>query len=203
MLGVLAVFGCGGERPSPPPAGDARPQQAPRAVPQDSLSSPTVTEVGRLVSARWTFDLDSMVKRRVIRVLVPASRTLYFEDRGRLRGISYDTVQEFEHSLNQKLGTGALPIECIMIPVPRDQLISRLTDGRGDLAVGTIPVTPERQRRVDFSDPVYQGVREVVVTGPGAPPLRSLDDLAGREIYVRASSSYAEHLRTQVGSSRW
>ncbi len=109
MLGVLAVFGCGGERPSPPPAGDARPQQAPRAVPQDSLSSATVTEVGRLVSERWTFDLDSMVKRRVIRVLVPASRTLYFEDRGRLRGISYDAVQEFERSLNRKLADRSAP----------------------------------------------------------------------------------------------
>jgi len=196
MLAVSAVLGCGGERASPSPSGEARSQQEPPAITPDSLSSPAVTEVSRLVSERWTFDLDSMAKRRIIRVLVPASRTLYFEDRGRLRGISYDAVQEFEKSLNQKLRTGALPIECIMIPVPRDQLISRLTDGRGDLAVGTIPVTPERQRRVGFSDPVYQGVREVVVTGPGAPTLRSLDDLAGHEIYVRASSSYAEHLRT-------
>jgi membrane-bound lytic murein transglycosylase MltF len=196
MLAVLAVFGCGRERPSPADSGQARSEPAPAEVTHDSLSSATVTEVSRLVSERWTYDLDSMAKRRVIRVLVPASRTLYFEDRGRLRGISYDAVQEFEKSLNQKLRTGALPIECIMIPVPRNQLISRLADGRGDLAVGTIPVTPERERRVDFSDPVYQGVREVVVTGPGAPPLRSLDALAGREIYVRASSSYAEHLRT-------
>ncbi|MFL5531876.1 MAG: transporter substrate-binding domain-containing protein, partial [Gemmatimonadales bacterium] len=196
ILALSAALGCGGERPSRPPAADTRPQPVSPAPRQDSLSSPTVSEVGRLVSERWTFDLDSMVKRRVIRVLVPASRTLYFEDRGRLRGISYDAVQEFERTLNQKLRTGALPIECIMIPVPRDQLISRLQQGRGDLAVGTIPVTPERQLRVDFSDPVYQNVREVVVTGPGAPALRSRSDLAGREIYVRTSSSYAEHLRT-------
>src|SRR3954465_10239866 len=176
MLAVWAALGCGGGRPalppaaatrsapggggnlpSPPPAADTRSRPVSPAPIQDRLSSPTVSEVGRLVSERWTFDLDSMVKRRVIRVLVPASRTLYFADRGRLRGISYDAVQEFERTLNQKLRTGALPIECIMIPVPRDQLISRLASGRGDLAVGTIPVTPERQVRVDFSDPVYQG----------------------------------------------
>jgi membrane-bound lytic murein transglycosylase MltF len=120
---------------------------------------------------------------------------LYFEDRGRLRGISYEAVEEFERTLNRKLRTGALPIECIMIPVPRDQLISRLAAGRGDLAVGTIQVTPERELRVDFSDPIFRGLREFVVTGPGAPSLRRLDDLAGRDIYVRASSSYAENLR--------
>ena len=196
FFSVAVAVGCGGERPSPPPAAETRTQPVPAAPTQDSLSSATASEVGRLVSERWTFDLDSMVKRRVIRVLVPASRTLYFEDRGRLRGISYDAVHEFERTLNQKLRTGALPIECIMIPVPRDQLISRLEQGRGDLAVGTIPVTPERQLRVDFSDPVYQGVREIVVTGPGVPPVPSRNDLAGREIYVRTSSSYAEHLRT-------
>src|SRR3954470_24022699 len=185
MLPVAAALGCGADRPPPP---------AP-AVTHDSLSSPTITEVNQLVSQRWTFDLDSMIKRRAIRVLVASNRMLYFEDRGRLRGASYEAVEEFERTLNRRLQTGALPIECILIPVPRDQLISRLTAGRGDLAVGAIQVTPERQLRVDFSEPLFQGVREIVVTGPGAPPLRSLEDLAGREIYVRASSSYGENLR--------
>jgi membrane-bound lytic murein transglycosylase MltF len=203
MLPLAAALGCGADRPPSPAAADkARPQQAPPAVTHDSLSSPTITEVSQLVSQRWAFDLDSMVKRRAIRVLVPSSRMLYFEDRGRLRGASYEAVQEFERTLNRKLRTGALPIECILIPVPRDQLISRLADRRGDLAVGAIQITPERQLRVDFSEPVFQGVREIVVTGPGAPPLRSLEDLAGREIYVRTSSSYAENLRRLNGGWR-
>jgi membrane-bound lytic murein transglycosylase MltF len=85
--------------------------------------------------------------------------------------------------------------------VPRDQLLSRLSDGLGDLAVGAIPVTPEREQRVDFSEPVFRGVREIVVTGPGSPPLQKLEDLAGRELYVRASSSYAENLRRL--NERW
>ena len=202
MLSVAVAFGCSTDRPpSPVGAAEARPEQAQPTAADDSLSNPTLTELSRLVSQRWTFDLDSMVRRRAIRVLVPSSRTLYFEDRGRLRGASYEAVEEFERTLNRKLKTGALPIECIMIPVPRDQLISRLAAGRGDLAVGTIQVTPERELRVDFSEPIFRGVREIVVTGPGAPPLRRLDDLAGREVYVRASSSYAENLRRL--NERW
>ena len=196
MLSVAVAFGCRADRPpSPVGAAEARPQQAQPTDTDDSLSNPTITELSRLVSQRWTFDLDSMVRRRAIRVLVPSSRTLYFEDRGRLRGASYEAVEEFERTLNRNLKTGALPIECIMIPVPRDQLISRLVAGRGDLAVGTIQITPERQLRVDFSEPIFRGVREIVVTGLGAPPLRRLEDLGGREVYVRASSSYAENLR--------
>ena len=192
---VAAALGCGGDRPPPAASRDSQPEPGPAAVSDDSLSSPTVTQLSRLISQRWTFDLDSMVARRAIRVLVVPSKALYFEDRGRLRGASYEAVVEFERALNRKFRTGSLPIECIFIPVPRDELISRLADGRGDLAVGDITVTPERQRRVDFSEPVYAGVREIVVTGPGAPPLRTLEDLAGHEVYVRASSSYAENLR--------
>jgi membrane-bound lytic murein transglycosylase MltF len=161
----------------------------------DSFSSATLAQLGHLVSQRWSFDLDSMVVRRAIRVLVVPSPMLYFEDRGRLRGASYEMVNEFERALNKKFRTGSIPIECIFIPVPRDQLITRLAEGRGDLAVGLIQATPDRREQVDFSDPVYEGVREVVVTGPGAPELQTLEDLSGREVYVRPSSSYAEHLR--------
>ena len=37
-------------------------------------------------------------------------------------------------------------------------------------------------------------VRELVVTGPKSPEIKSLDDLSGKTEYVRASTSYAESL---------
>jgi membrane-bound lytic murein transglycosylase MltF len=37
-------------------------------------------------------------------------------------------------------------------------------------------------------------VRELVVTGPKSPPLSTLDDLSGKQVYVRKSSSYYENL---------
>jgi membrane-bound lytic murein transglycosylase MltF len=37
-------------------------------------------------------------------------------------------------------------------------------------------------------------VREVVVTGPGAPPIAAVDDLAGQEVFVRKASVYYETL---------
>jgi membrane-bound lytic murein transglycosylase MltF len=49
---------------------------------------------------------------------------------------------------------------------------------------------------VDFSDPAMTNVREIVVTGPAGPDVRTFDDLVGREIWVRTSSSYWEHLQT-------
>lgn len=143
----------------------------------------------------WSGDLDGMVGRRVIRVLVPYSRTLYFVDLGGAqRGISYDAMRAFEEHLNRKLGRNELRVHTVFVPVSRARLIPDLLAGRGDVIAADLTITAERMSQVAFTAPAARGVREVIVTGPRAPPLRTLDDLAGREIFVNRSSSYYTHL---------
>ena len=55
----------------------------------------------------WKGDFDEMVKRRMIRVLVTYNRILYFTDKYRERGITYDAMKIFEGELNKKLGLNA------------------------------------------------------------------------------------------------
>jgi membrane-bound lytic murein transglycosylase MltF len=142
----------------------------------------------------WFGDLDKLVARRMIRVLLPYSRTLYFTDRGRERGLTADLVREFERFLNQKQKTGSRPITVYMIPTTRDQLLAGIAGGLGDLAAGNLTVTPEREQVVDFAIQERREVREVVVTGPKAEPVVSLEALGGRRVHVRRSSSYFESL---------
>jgi ABC-type amino acid transport substrate-binding protein len=142
----------------------------------------------------WIGDFDQMVEKRQIRVLVAFSKTFYFLDHGRQRGISYDLLKEFEKYVNKKLKTKALKVNLVFIPVKRDELIPGLVKGLGDMAVANLTITPERLKHVDFSDPLLSGVKELLVTGPAAPPLAGRDDLAGQEIHVRKSSSYYESL---------
>jgi membrane-bound lytic murein transglycosylase MltF len=80
------------------------------------------------------------------------------------------------------------------IPVRRDELLSALNAGRGDIAAASLSITPGREEIVAFSDPWTSDVREVVVTGPESPELRSIEDLAGQDVYVRPSSSYYDSL---------
>ena len=80
------------------------------------------------------------------------------------------------------------------IPTSRDQLIPGLLEGRGDIAAGILTVTPERLEQVDFGEPFFRGVKEIAVTGPARPELASVDDLSGKEVFVRKSSSYWTHL---------
>ncbi|MBW2412133.1 MAG: lytic transglycosylase F, partial [Deltaproteobacteria bacterium] len=139
-------------------------------------------------------DFDKMAEKRQIRVLVTYSKTFYFLDRGKQRGITYDLLEEFEKYVNKKIKANTLKINVVYIPVRRDELIPGLVKGRGDIAVANLTITSQRQKHVDFSDPLMTGVRELLVTGPAAPSVTSLDDLAGREIHVRKSSSYYESL---------
>lgn len=139
-------------------------------------------------------DLDELRKRRLIRVLTVYSKTFYFVDKGQPRGIVYDALKEFETELNKKMNTGKLPIHFAFIPVSRDELLPGLVGGRGDIAAANLTITPERLKTVDFTDPTYKGVNEIVLTGPASPQVATIDDLAGKEIYVRKSSSYYESL---------
>ena len=147
-----------------------------------------------LIHVPWFGDLDGMIEREAIRVLVPMSKTFYFLDGATQRGISYEAMQLFEAEINESLDRGHLKVHAVMVPVSRDELIDGLVEGYGDLAIGNLSITPERQALVDFSDPVLTDVKEVVVTGPGSPALATLDDLAGQEVYVRPSSSYFQSL---------
>jgi membrane-bound lytic murein transglycosylase MltF len=140
-------------------------------------------------------DLDEMIARRVIRALVTYSETFYFLDGPNQRGVSYEAFKMFEDELNKELGTGNLKVHVVLLPIPRDRLLPALTEGLGDIAAAGLTITPERQKLVDFSDPMLTGVKEIVVTGPTAPALESLDDLAGQQIYVRQSSSYYQSLQ--------
>jgi len=139
---------------------------------------------------KWTGDFDGMTERRVIRVLVVYNKMMFFLDGGRQRGTTHDLFAEFEKFVNERLKTGTLKMKVLFIPVTRDRLLPALVEGKGDIASANLTITPERLKTVDFSDPFLTGVSEIVVTGPAGPKLTDLDDLAGKEVHVRTSSSY-------------
>ena len=144
---------------------------------------------------KWTGDFDEIAERRLIRALVPYSKTYYFLDGPDQRGLTYELLREFEKHINKKLRKKTLSIHLVVIPTKRDRLLPALVEGVGDIAAGNLTITPARQKWVDFSAPQLTGVEEIIVTGPKVPPIKSVDDLAGREIHVRASSSYYESLQ--------
>jgi membrane-bound lytic murein transglycosylase MltF len=163
---------------------------------QPSLEKQELMDVAVLQS--WTGDLDGMIQRRVIRALVSPSRTSYWLLGLRQTGAEYELLKAFENEINEHYKTQGkhIRIHVVFIPTPRDQLIPRLLEGQGDIAAGILTVTPERLEKVDFGAPFFRGVKEIAVTGPASPELTSVDDLSGKEVFVRKSSSYWTHLES-------
>jgi len=167
----------------------AKPSPAPAAKPEPRQLTTQANVM--------TGDYDMMLDRRTIKVLAPYSRSLYFNDKGRERGLAADAVRDFERWLNKKYAKqlGKRPITVIIIPTTRDKLLPEVARGLGDIAVGNLTITEERRKIVDFVPlPGQPEVKEVVVTGPKSPAIATADDLAGKTVHVRKASSYHESL---------
>ncbi len=206
LVASLAVSGCSAKKNGPQPSDSITTSTASATGPAASEAEseeplpplPYESALPAAVLARlsepFTGDLDEMVKRRLVRVGVTYNHTLYFVDQGVQRGAAYEYGKLMEDELNQRRKTGNLKVAFWFVPLQRDQLLSALVDGKVDMAIAQLTVTPERQKLVDFTDPVRKDVDEIVVTGPGSPPIASVDDLAGQEVFVRKSSSYHQSL---------
>lgn len=148
----------------------------------------------------WKGDLPGMLDRRVIRVLTTYSKTFFFIDKGQQRGATHDIFAAFERSLNaqlakdKKLKQKHLKVRIIFVPVTRDNLFTALNEGKGDIAAANLTITPSRQQAVAFTDPIYNDIKELLISGPASPQVNNLDDLSGKTVFVRKSSSYYESL---------
>jgi membrane-bound lytic murein transglycosylase MltF len=164
-----------------------------------SSSSVSKQKVRQLDISRkpFTGDFDQMLERRMIRVLAPYSRSLYFNDKGQEMGISAETIREFERWINKKYAKklAKRPLTVLIIPTTRDKLLPEVVQGLGDIAAANLTVTEERLKIVDFaSPPDMLSVKELVVTGPKSPTIQKAEDLSGKTVHVRKASSYYESL---------
>ncbi|MBW1781341.1 MAG: transporter substrate-binding domain-containing protein [Deltaproteobacteria bacterium] len=154
-------------------------------------------EVDTLIDAfftKRTGDLQEMLKRHQIRVLVVPGRSTYFLDKaGQPRGMDYELLKGYEKILNRKRNKGDAPVSVIFIPVTLEELGDALLDGRGDIA-GITLITPGRAEEFAYTIPVIGDIREVIVTRKGGPAISKLEDLSGQEVYVVSGSAQMESM---------
>jgi len=139
-------------------------------------------------------DLDSMIARRYIRVLVPYSKTYYYVEGMKRYGLGYELLNLFEKDLNRQLKFSPNNVRVIFIPVSREHILPLLTEGHADMIASGYTITKEREELIDFSSPTVTGIKDIVVGGPSSPPIKSITDLAGQHVYVRENSSYQASL---------
>jgi membrane-bound lytic murein transglycosylase MltF len=144
--------------------------------------------------APWVGDFDGMQQRRQIRLIVPYSKTIFFIDKGDQWGTAAEWGDELDKWLNKGKKSQLDHIQVDFVPTPRGELLTALNEGSGDVVLANLTITEGLLEKVDFTDPALKNVHEILVTGPSAPVIGKLEDLSGKTVYVRQSSSYYEHL---------
>src|SRR5262244_4201652 len=122
------------------------------AATSNAQTGPTPTPSGAaprklaIANKPWTGDFDKLLERRMIRVYSPFSRSLFFNDKGRERGLAVELVRDWERYLNIKYAKqlGKRPLTVYIAPATRDKLLPYLGEGLADVAIGNLTVTNER-----------------------------------------------------------
>jgi len=190
LLTCIALSSCS-SKPGAPVS--AKPADAVSEVKLEIAESTPTNHALNLPSTygRWTGDWDEVVKHRVLRLLVVYSKTGFFYDKGRPRGIIAEYAEQLELALNKKLHTRAQKFGVALITVAPNQLLQALNEGIGDVIASTVIVSREREGMVDFTIPLYSGAKVVLVTNKNEPAITRPDDLSGHTIYVpKVSMAY-------------
>jgi membrane-bound lytic murein transglycosylase MltF len=185
LLGFGLAFGLNAQEP---PANTAVPKPAASA----GVTAEAKARALQIRSQAQKVDFDAMLERRAIKFYLPYSRSLYFIDKGRERGISADVIREFERWVNKKYAKqlGKRPMTVLAVVATRDKLLADLLEGHADVAVGNIKAVDELLSQIDFVG-LEQNITttEILVTGPSSPTIGSIDDLSGKTVHLREYSS--------------
>ncbi|NNK79776.1 MAG: transporter substrate-binding domain-containing protein [Litoreibacter sp.] len=138
-------------------------------------------------------DLTSIIERRTLRLAIPYSPIYFSYDGEKFIGFAVEMARELEKFLKQSHGQ---KIDVVLIPLPRNEILPAVMDGRADVAAANLTITLQRLQQVAFTEPLFTGISELVVTGPGTERLTSFDALVASGLFLRPSSSYFAHLQT-------
>jgi len=145
---------------------------SPDGGPSDAPGSPT--ELG---------DLERVRRRGVLRVLLPKRVVVDQLPRGQFTlDHERQLIEQFAHDEG---------LEPVWIRVPsREELIPKLLAGHGDIVAANLTASEERLNLIDFSVPTSVVREQLVGSGDDLRPVRTVEDLAGRTIHIRPSSSF-------------
>ena len=96
----------------------------------------------------------------------------------------------FEIELGEAL-CKAMNEECTWVPVAWDGIIPALTSGQIDAIVGSMSITDERKKTIDFSDKYYNTPAALVAAKGG--DIKSVEDLKGKRVAVQVSTTHANY----------
>ena len=85
----------------------------------------------------------------------------------------------------------AMEEECVWVPIAWDGIIPALTAKKIDAILGSMSITDERKKTINFSDKYYNTPAALIA--PKGLAIESVDDLKGKKIGVQVSSTHSNY----------
>lgn len=105
-----------------------------------------------------------------------------FKENGNLTGFDVEIGQ----ALAEKMGMNPVPVTN-----PFETIIQGLLAKKYDTVIGSLTVTPEREKTVAFTKPYYRSGAQIFVAEENTS-IKSAEDLKGKKIGVQKGSSYEQ-----------
>ncbi len=134
-----------------------------------------------------TGDLNAIMKRGELRILMSAEEGPYLPRKGSPIDFEVEVATRFAQTLGLKVKT---------VYVKRfEKLLPALLAGRGDLIAANLTITESRKDQIDFTVPLAH-VKEQLIYRATDPPMDNVSQIEGRTIAVRKSTSFWKSLMT-------
>lgn len=131
-------------------------------------------------------DLKEIRKKGKLTVLMENSSLSYFEYRGKKLGFEYELMDTFCKSIGIKL-------EVKIVSDPSDYK-KDLVSGEGDVIASNLVIPFKGDKDLSYSEPFYR-THQVLVQRSNDTVIREASELAGKSVFVRQGSAFAERLK--------
>ncbi len=131
--------------------------------------------------------LEKILETGTLNISTFYNTTDYYVYQGITRGFHYDLAKDFARYLGVKL-------QIIEVNHDADTAMQHLREGKFDLLAISLTQTPERNRKIRFSQPIFH-TEEVLVQHKAQKKLEDISELHGKEIFIPKSSTYKEVLQ--------
>ena len=86
----------------------------------------------------------------------------------------------------------AMQEDCVWVPIAWDGIIPALTAKKIDAILGSMSITEERKKTINFSDKYYNTPAALIA--PKGLSIESIDDIKGKKIGVQVSSTHSNYV---------
>jgi len=109
----------------------------------------------------------------------------YYDSEGNLAGFDVDVSREIGKRLNRQVD---------IVATEWDGILAGLLAGKYDAIIGSMAITPERARKVHFTEPYYESGAQLFIHRDNPAKVYSIEECDGRKVSAVLGETFQHYL---------